>query len=413
MPLPENRPPENRPPATRVGYVLTMFPRFSETFVLTELLALEARGLEVRVLSLRSPDDGRFHAALGDLRAPVTYLPHLTRSPKGTAVWQALRGAHGRLPGLAAHLDDVLALPAETGAAALAVATEAVEQGLTHLHAHFADTPATVARVAARLAGITCSLTAHAKDVFHDGLDADALRANLAGVDTVVTVSDFHVDHLRGLAPTANVVRVYNGLDLDRFARHTGRRATRTVAAVGRLVPKKGFDVLLEATALLARAGDPLRVQLVGAGAEEGRLRDLVATLGIADRVDLLGPLPQDRMLQVVADATLLAAPCRVAADGNRDGLPTVVLEALALGTPCVTTPVTGIPEAVVDGHSGALVPEDDPVALAAALKELLDDPGLRASYAAAGRARVEEAFDTRTNVALLERHFGVAGVPA
>lgn len=250
MPLPENRPPENRPPATRVGYVLTMFPRFSETFVLTELLALEARGLEVRVLSLRSPDDGRFHAALGDLRAPVTYLPHLTRSPKGTAVWQALRGAHGRLPGLAAHLDDVLALPAETGAAALAVATEAVEQGLTHLHAHFADTPATVARVAARLAGITCSLTAHAKDVFHDGLDADALRANLAGVDTVVTVSDFHVDHLRGLAPTANVVRVYNGLDLDRFARHTGRRATRTVAAVGRLVPKKGFDVLLEATAL-------------------------------------------------------------------------------------------------------------------------------------------------------------------
>lgn len=416
------RPPETATETTtRVGYVLTMFPRFSETFVLNEVLALEAAGVEVRVVSLRTPDDGRFHAALGDLRARVTYA---TRTPRAGAVWSVLRDARVRLPHLADHLEEVLALPVEEGVAALEVAATAVEEGLTHLHAHFANSPATVARVAARIAGITCSLTAHAKDVFHDGLDPAALQANLAGVDAVVTVSDFHVEFLRALCPQAHVVRVYNGLDLERFA-FRGSRGTsdsgglsdvprpqqqayaeRTVAAVGRLVPKKGFDVLVEAIALLARTGDPVRLRIVGAGAEEERLRALVAARGVTDRVELCGPLPQDRMKEVVAAATVFAAPCVVAGDGNRDGLPTVLLEALALGTPAVATPVTGIPEAVVDGVTGRLVPEGDPASLAGALLTLLDDPAARSSYAAAGRALVEREFDVHRNAARLAELF-------
>ncbi|MDT9595262.1 glycosyltransferase [Nocardioides zeae] len=401
----------------RVGYVLTMFPRFSETFVLNELLALEAAGTEVRVLSLRQPDDGRFHAALGDLRARVTYV---TRPSRASSVWSVLASVAPDLPRLAEHLPQVLALPVEEGVAALEVAAAAVREGLTHLHAHFANSPATVARVAAALAGIGYSLTAHAKDVFHDGLDAVALQANLRQASAVVTVSDFNVRFLRELCPAAadRVVRVYNGLDLERFAFRAGPREPRTVVAVGRLVPKKGFDVLLQATALLVRTGgDPVRVRIVGSGAEEPRLRELAARLRITDRVEFCGALPQDRMKEVVASATVFAAPCVVAGDGNRDGLPTVLLEALALGTPCVATPVTGIPEAVVDGVTGRLVPEGDATALAAALLGLLDSPADRAAYAAAGRALVERDFDVRRNALLLDEVFGVpaprAAVPA
>lgn len=396
----------------RVGYVLTMFPRFSETFILNEVLALEADGVDVHILSLRTPDDGRFHAALGELSAPVTYV---TRTPKASTLWAALGRAYARLPQLADPelAAAVLALGAEEGIAALEVAAAAVEQDLDHLHAHFANTPATVARVAARIAGIGYSLTAHAKDIFHDGLDADALQANLSEAAAVVTVSEFHVAFLRELCPIANVVRIYNGLDLARFAFRTGERASRTVAAVGRLVPKKGFDVLIEAAALLVGAGDPLRVRLVGAGAEEARLRELAERLGVAHRVEFCGPLPQDRMKEVVASATVFAAPCVVAGDGNRDGLPTVLLEALAVGTACVATPVTGIPEAVADRVTGRLVPESDPSALAHALRELLDDPGERDAYARAGRALVEEQFDVRRNARALAGVFAAASLPA
>lgn len=405
------------PAPLRVGYVLTMFPRFSETFVLSELLALEGlahegsadpsgrAAVEVSVFSMRQPDDGRFHAAVADVRAPVTYL---TRTPKASTLWAALQRTHHRLPGLAAHLDEVLALPVDEGVAALEVAAAAVEQGLDHLHAHFANSPATVARVAARIAGITCSFTAHAKDIFHTGLDADALHANLAGADAVVTVSDFNTDFLRRLQPAAadRVVRLYNGLDLDRFARSHAPRSPRTIATVGRLVPKKGFDVLLAAVAALRSASYDVRLQVVGTGAEGDRLHALARDLGVADAVDFLGALPQDRMKEVVASAAVFAAPCVVAEDGNRDGLPTVLLEALALGTPCVATPVTGIPEAVVDGVTGRIVPSSDPAALADALRAVLDGPATAASYADAGRTLVEERFDVRRNAAVLAEVF-------
>lgn len=389
----------------RVGYVLTMFPRFSETFILNEVLALEAADVDVRIFSMRAPDDGRFHAALGDLRAPVTYL---TRTPKASTLWSALGRAYASLPRLADPVLSaaVLDLEVEEGIAALEVAAAAVEQGIDHLHAHFANGPATVARLAARIAGIGYSLTAHAKDIFHDGLDADALQANLAQASAVITVSEFNVAFLQRLCPAANVVRIYNGLDLERFAFRAEGRVPRTVSAVGRLVPKKGFDVLLEATALLARSGDPLRVRLVGAGAEEQRLRELARRLGVVDRVEFCGALPQDRMKEVVATSAVFAAPCVVAGDGNRDGLPTVLLEALALGTACVATPVTGIPEAIIDRSTGRLVPESDVPALAHALRELLDDAGERERYARAGRALVEEHFDVRRNARALSAVF-------
>jgi glycosyltransferase involved in cell wall biosynthesis len=185
------------------------------------------------------------------------------------------------------------------------------------------------------------------------------------------------------------------------------------IAAVGRLVEKKGFADLLRAAALLKRAGRDFRVDIVGSGEQEPALRTLRDELGLRDRVRLLGPLPQDAVVSVVRSAAVFAAPCVVGDDGNRDGLPTVLLEAMALGTPCVATPVTGIPEVLTDGRSGLMVGEHDPEALAHAIDRLLADAALRTKLSRQARAHIEAEFDSRRQAALVAQSFGLGSTAA
>jgi colanic acid/amylovoran biosynthesis glycosyltransferase len=389
-------------PAPRVGYVLKMYPRFSETFVVTELLAMERQGADIDIFSLRAPVDGRFHESLAQVRAPVTYLS----SPgKPLELWTALAACRRVHPaGVVDHLDDLLALPPGEAHQALVLATLVEERGLTHLHAHFGSVAAAVARVTARIAGITYSVTLHAKDIFHDDVDRTALAERLRDAALAVTVSDFNERYLRHVYgdATRTLVRIYNGIDLEAFPYSRPVVRPRTVVGVGRLVEKKGFDHLLTAIALMRTQGREVRLDLVGGGAEEGTLRARAAALGVTDLVTFHGALTQAEAREVICRAAALAAPCVVGADGNRDGLPTVILESLALGTPVVATPVTGIPEAIVDGRTGLLVPESDPAALADALGSLLDHAELRCSLADAGRRHVQTHFDSRTNGVLL-----------
>ncbi|MFB7800233.1 glycosyltransferase family 4 protein [Isoptericola sp. NPDC056134] len=392
--------PSTTAPTPRVGYVTKMYPRFSETFIVNEVRGLERRGVEIEIFSLRAPVDTRFHAALADVAAPVRFVPRATRA---SDAWSALAEAHDRLdlrslP--AAVLADLLAADPEDAVQALWIASAAHDAGLTHLHAHFGSVATTVARFAAAVLGIGYTFTAHAKDIFHESVNPADLRTKLADARAVVTVSDHNLAHLRDTyGPAADaVVRVYNGLDLDEYARATAPRRPGRVCAVGRLVEKKGFGDLLDALALLVAAGRDVHLDLVGSGPEEAELRDRAAVLGLlrdgAEHVTFHGPLPQDGVRDVVARAAVFAAPCVLGADGNRDGLPTVLLEAMALGTPVVSTPVTGIPEAVRDGETGRLVPPGDAPALAAALGALLDDPGEAARLADGARARIEAEFD-------------------
>lgn len=384
----------------RVGYVTKMYPRFSETFIVNEVRGLERRGVEIEIFSLRAPVDTRFHAALADVAAPVRFVP---RAARASDAWSALAAAHDRLDLRAlpaAVLADLLAADPEDAVQALWVASAAHDAGLTHLHAHFGSVATTVARLAAAVLGIGYTFTAHAKDIFHESVDPADLRTKLADARAVVTVSDHNLAYLRGTyGPAADsVVRVYNGLDLDEYARATAPRRPGRVCAVGRLVEKKGFGDLLDALALLVADGHHVHLDLVGSGPQEAELRDRAAALGLlregAEHVTFHGPLPQDRVRDVVARAAVFAAPCVLGADGNRDGLPTVLLEAMALGTPVVSTPVTGIPEAVRDGETGRLVPPGDAPALAAALGALLGDPGEAARLADGARAHIEAEFD-------------------
>ena len=377
--------------APRVGYVLKTYPRFSETFIVNEILAHERAGAELEICSLRPPTGGRFHPDIGEVRAPVAYVP--AGGLKAETLWAAARRHPAGLPALLADPDAEAPGDAHQ---AIAVAEWAAERGIEHLHAHFASAAAQVTRLAARLADVPYSFTAHAKDIFHADVDRDRLARRIADAHAVITVSDFNVRHLNDVAPEAagHVHRVYNGLDLRRFPYASPGARPRTVVAVGRLVEKKGFADLVDALALLAREGRTVPCRIAGEGPLAGELGARISARGLDGSVTLTGPLTQAEIRALVQSSAVLAAPCVVGEDGNRDGLPTVLLEALALGTPAVATPVTGIPELVRHEETGLLVGERDPAALAAALARLLDDRDLADRLARAGRELIEAEFD-------------------
>ncbi len=389
-----------------VGYVVKMYPRFSETFIVNELIALETAGTDVEVFSLRPPADGRFHESLAEVRAPVTYLRH--SGLRAADVWAALAVARTELPSLASCLDELLEASVVEAVQAVELARLVRARGIVHLHAHFGSVAATVARLASRLSGVPFTFTAHAKDIFHESVEPADLRAKLCDAAAVVTVSDYNLEFLRTTYGRAadRVVRVYNGLDLERFCYSSPLDRPPIVAAVGRLVEKKGFGDLLAAVRLLVQSGRTLQVDLVGSGPLEAELRVSIGALGLDGIVRMHGSLPQGQVRRMVQQAAVLAAPCVVGADGNRDGLPTVLLEAMALGTPCVATPVTGIPEVLHDGRTGLLVPERSPEQLADALDRLLDEPALRVDLAARARALVERNFDVHRQAATLRGLF-------
>lgn len=402
--LPSDHHPVDRP--EKIGYVLKMYPRFSETFIVHEMLALEAAGAALQIVSLRTPTDGRFHESLAEVRAPVTYLRH--SGLRAADVWLTLSAAQAELPALPGCLGELLAVPVVDAVQALELARLVRAEGLTHLHAHFGSVATTVARLASLLTGVPYTFTAHAKDIFHESVEPADLARKLAGAAAVVTVSDYNLEFLRTTYGTAadSVTRVYNGLDLPRFPYSSPERRPPVVAAVGRLVEKKGFGDLIEAVALLVGDGRRLQVDLVGTGPLEGELCAHLRARGLTDVVRMHGALPQGQVRRIVSQAAVFAAPCVIGQDGNRDGLPTVLLEAMALGTPCVATPVTGIPEVVQEGRTGLLVPESDPVRLAAALGRLLDDGELRTRLAVQARTLMEAEFDGHRQARALRQIF-------
>ena len=394
----------------KIGYVVKRYPRYSETFIVNEILAHEAAGMEIEIFSVLLPEDGHFQDVISRVRAPVTYLP--SKGLKVAEFWSALEQAGETLP------DGWLSLEAARGEdvryvyQAVVLAREARLRAISHLHAHFATAATTVARLAAHFAGLPYTFTAHAKDIFHESVRPADLRRKLADATVAVTVSDYNLAYLRESYGSAarHVRRTYNGLDLERFPYRSPYERAPRIVGVGRLVEKKGFVDLIDACAILAKEGRKFTCRIVGTGEQEVGLRVRIARLGLEDRIELLGPRPQSELVRLVQDAAVLAAPCVVGADGNRDGLPTVLLEAMALGTPCVSTDVTGIPEVVRDGETGLVVSQRDPAALAAAVGRLLEEPDLRARLAERARRLVEAEFDVNRNATQLRELFQTAG---
>ncbi|HEX2722264.1 MAG TPA: glycosyltransferase family 4 protein [Gemmatimonadaceae bacterium] len=383
-----------------------MYPRFSETFIVSEILAHEAAGMLLGIFSLRPPVDTHFQDLLAKVRSPVRYI--FSDRPRLPEFWSALSYAGNRLPRFWQSLGAFTGEDSRDVHQAVLLATELEAGGFTHVHAHFASVASSVARMAARFTGLPFSFTAHAKDIFHESVDAGDFRRKLSDASAVVTVSDHNLEFLRRTyGPIASRVRrIYNGLHLDSFPYSSPVRRDELVVAVGRLVEKKGFDDLIRALATLRDQGRRVRCEIIGAGDMEQQLRSLISHLALQDTVHLVGPLPQKDVRNRVRAATVLAAPCVNGADGNRDGLPTVLLEGMALGTPCISTDVAGIPEAVRHEETGLLVAERDVPALASGIVRLLDDAELRRRLAAAARRLVESDFDVRRNAEAVRKLF-------
>jgi colanic acid/amylovoran biosynthesis glycosyltransferase len=393
----------------KVGYVVKRYPRYSETFIVNEILSHEAAGMEVDIFSLLPPEDGHFQDAISRVRAPVTYLQ--AKGLKAADFWSTLDEAGEILPHLWDSLGEARGEDVRYAYQAVVLAREARLRGITHLHAHFATASTTVARLAARFARVPYTMTAHAKDIFHESVRPEDLRRKLRDAAATVTVSDYNVEYLHNSYGSAadGVRRIYNGLELEKFPYEEPRGRVPEIVAVGRLVEKKGFADLIEACSLLLDRGVEVRCRIIGLGEQEPELRAAVERLDLGNRVELAGPRPQGELIEVVGSAAVFAAPCVVGGDGNRDGLPTALLEAMALGTPCVSTDVTGIPEVLRDGETGLMVPQRDPAALADAIERLLADPELRVGLAGRARRLVEAEFDVRRNAALLRETFEAA----
>jgi glycosyltransferase involved in cell wall biosynthesis len=394
----------------RVGFVVKRYPRYSETFIVREILAHEEAGLSVEVFSLRPPNDGHFQDLIARVRGRVNYLympaegllPEPLAGATLTAAhfWKALRQAGEVLPDVWSALGEVGDEDTRDLYQALHLAIQVRLKKIQHLHATFASDAATVARLAARFADVPYSVTARAKDIFHQSADADDLRRKFRDAAGIITISDYHVRYLRDTfgALADRVQRIYNGLDLTEFPFSPPDHRPPVILAIGRLVPKKGFPDLIAACALLADRGRSFQCRIVGAGTLLAPLHAQIRELGLQSCVTLVGPLPQQAIIEEMRNAAVLAAPCIVDEEGDRDGLPNVIQEALALGTPVISTDVTGIPEVVRHEETGLQVPQRDPPALADALEQLLLNPALRVRLATAGRQLMEAEFDIRRN---------------
>lgn len=395
----------------RIGYVVKRFPRVSETFIAQEILQLEQLGASVHVLALVENDQPAEHAWLKELKARVTRI----ESAPFTEVWNELSRRGRARPWLRPAIRDVVTLALEHPfgkgkrylGSALALSDAAMRLRLNHLHAHFANRPAWVTLTAAAMCELPFSFTAHAKDIYRDTVDRfywQTLLRRCAFAVTVTKANVAHLEELAGMAATGKLRLLYNGVDLEaiRPDSATARPPESRIACVARLIQKKGVDTLLDAVRRVVDGGTYLSCKIVGDGPLSGELREQAARLGFGRGVQFLGALSHESVLSVIRDSDVVVLPCRVAADGDRDALPTVLLEALAAGVPCISTPIGGVPEIVEQDRNGLLVAPEDPAALARAIARLAGDAELRLRQAREARLCAERSFDRRRNVAEL-----------
>ncbi|MEM8741143.1 MAG: glycosyltransferase family 4 protein [Pseudomonadota bacterium] len=412
-------------PATgpALAVVVKGYPRLSETFIAQELLALQSRGLQFDIWSLRAPYDDVEHPMHAQIAARRRYLPDYLRD----APLRVLRGWRKarRMPGFAAAqaawradlARDRSRNRVRRWGQALVLAAE-LPAGTRFLYAHFLHTPASVARYAGMIRGIGWGVSAHAKDIWT--IPDWEKRDKLAEAAFAVTCTASGAAHLAGLASErGRVCLAYHGLDLARFPpppeRGPQSGAFRLIS-VGRLVAKKGYPDLIDA---LARLPETLDWQFthIGGGPEKEKLSAQAEALGLTARITWMGKRDQAAVIAALRAADLFVLPSRIAADGDRDGLPNVLMEAASQRLPILSTAVSAIPEFLEDGVHGRLVAPDDPAALAEAIAGMAADPAGRARLARTAFDRLREEFGMNRGIDLLEERLraglGTAPKPA
>lgn len=402
-----------------LGFFLKGYPRLSETFIANEILQLERLGFRIHIFALRDPQESKVHESVQKIEAPVTYISDYP----WRAWWAFLRANVGlwwqrpKIYGAALRwaVEQSVRLR-DSGVlkrfiqAAYAVQVVLPEAEIAHFHAHFANDPTTVVFFIHWLTGIPYSFTGHAKDIYTQ--DVGLLQEKLRRARFTATCTGFNGVYLRQVAGEETAVyTIYHGTDLAQFGKN-GRFApvnapqAPVILSVGRLVPKKGFPTLLHALAILQQRQVDFVCFIVGSGPQKNKLHGLVEELGLTQKVDLCGNLTQVELRRYYETAAVMALACQVEEDGDRDGIPNVLVEAMAMGTPVVSTAVSGIPELVRHEETGLLVPPNDPEALADALQRVLAERPFAHSLADAGQHHVHEHFDMVDNARQLGQLF-------
>ncbi len=407
-------------PAVRVKLVVVLkgYPRLSETFIAQELLGLERAGIELVIVSLRQPTDTNRHAVHAEIQAPVMYLPeYLHESPV-----RVLRAAclsflkPGFFRTLLAFFSDlrrdITRNRCRRFGQAMVLAAEWPDNG-GWLHAHFLHTPASVADYASGLLAIPWTVSAHAKDIWTSP-DWE-LTGKLSRARWAVTCTQVGHKYLQSLAADPSRVHLsYHGIDLERFPRFNrpypvrdGQQAEDPViiVSVGRAVEKKGFDVLLRALAELPAALH-WRFVHIGGGTELNKLKSMAAELNIDQYMTWEGAVNQSIVLDHYRSADVFALACRITGDGDRDGLPNVLVEAASQGLACISTNISAIPELFTDHYNGLIVESEDWQALSAALHEAICKPRLRYKLGMAVQEQVRSSFDYHTSIEQLTKLF-------
>jgi glycosyltransferase involved in cell wall biosynthesis len=396
-----------------IGYILRSYPRLSQTFVLHEILALESLGLALRLFAITNPHEPMTQPQVAEVRAPLQYLEAVTSRPGRARAAEHLQTAIESPRRYLATLRYVLRNAAIDRGYTASSRWECFHQAvfltrqlrrsdnrIGHLHAHFAHDPTLIALLTHMLTGISFSFTAHARDLVQ--IPRTALVERIAAASAMITCCGANMAYLDEVAPAAlrdKVRLIYHGVNLQGFqpaAAQPGAdgESAPLIVSVGRLVEKKGFPDLIRACALLKQAGQRFRCAIYGDGPLRAELSELIAELGLAGQVSLPGELPQHELIGILQASDVFALAPFVTEDGDRDGVPNVLVEAMACGLPVVSTAVAGIPELVRHEHNGLLAAPHDHAGLAAQLSRLLGDRALRMQLAAAARQTVVEQFD-------------------
>jgi glycosyltransferase involved in cell wall biosynthesis len=440
IPASEDLRPTRSPASSSYGeiaYVLKAFARTSETFITNEIRLLESMGLPLRIFSIKKLDEQENHAAIANIRLPVTFLPETTPAKREMSWvranfpqflrshWKLFRRRPGAYLKTFAEMLRMSVVYRRTawGPIRTVFCKEFLQAGfiaervlnsggaIRHLHAHFCHGATTVAMLASRISGVPYSFTAHAKDIYVPKLNPkDLLKRKLLTAEFAVTCTEANRRHLLGVCPDARpIYTVYHGLDTQLFTPPRTRASGQppTILAAGRLVEKKGFDCLVRACALLRERGYGFTCRIVGGeDVYASVIRQLIAELGLGSTVLIQRPVTQEVLKTIYEQSTIFALPCQITGEGDRDGIPNVLAEAMAMELPVVSTDLSGIPEIVHHAVNGLLVPARNPEAMANAIEMLILNPEYGRRLGVAARATICDVFDSRRNTVALRDLF-------
>lgn len=395
-----------------MGMILKGYPRISETFISNEIRLLEEQGITVHIFSMRHPRETFTHKSVQAIQAEVTYLPAEFWPALHRFLWPTFHTALQHPAGFAGALRLAWTrflrnrnwMTFKHFFQAAYLVYQARDTNIAHLHAHFAHSPTSVAMFASEISGIPFSFTAHAKDIYTS--QKAQLAEKIDKARFVVTCTQYNKQYLETLTDHHQEIHcIYHGIDLELFFAHGVQRFPAppyTFMTIARFVEKKGIPDILEALALLAKAGFPFHYLLIGDGEDKENIARHIHALNLDKQVTMPGTLPHEEVLEHFQHADCFVLGCRIAGNGDRDGIPNVLAESMALGVPVVATRVSAIPELVDHEQSGLLVDTTCPAELAAALQRMVTDQPLRDRIIPAARRRVSEIFDNRALISEL-----------